>query len=182
MGNSSGGWWFEHHWEQRCFFKYTNHLPILPSGNCYLFIYFLCVSNSSLYPILVVIIICRPQLQLRMNLIPARCFTDFQCSSIISLHPGMWIRTPMLCKLFWSVLLWSSIGQTVRNLVREGGWTACYRGLRPKCASMSMSATTMGLTGDQRMKVNNAFLAILNFFYHLLRIIFLFHFFYSRGI
>ncbi|CAN8239553.1 unnamed protein product [Cochlearia groenlandica] len=36
-----------------------------------------------------------------------------------------------------------SIGHTVRNLVKEGGWTACYRGLGPRCASMSMSATTM---------------------------------------
>lgn len=36
-----------------------------------------------------------------------------------------------------------TIGQTVRNLVREGGWTACYRGLGPRWASMSMSATTM---------------------------------------
>lgn len=34
-----------------------------------------------------------------------------------------------------------TIGQTVRNLVREGGWTACYRGLGPRWASMSMSAT-----------------------------------------
>ncbi|KAL5995392.1 hypothetical protein ACLOJK_025451 [Asimina triloba] len=36
-----------------------------------------------------------------------------------------------------------TIGQTVRNLVREGGWTACYRGLGPRWASMSFSATTM---------------------------------------
>ncbi|XP_028099229.1 nicotinamide adenine dinucleotide transporter 2, mitochondrial-like [Camellia sinensis] len=33
--------------------------------------------------------------------------------------------------------------QTVRNLVREGGWMACYRGLGPRWASMLMSATTM---------------------------------------
>ncbi|KAI9102999.1 hypothetical protein K1719_023438 [Acacia pycnantha] len=33
--------------------------------------------------------------------------------------------------------------QTVRNLVKEGGWTACYRGLGPRWVSMSMSATTM---------------------------------------
>ncbi|XP_051136174.1 uncharacterized protein LOC127254886 [Andrographis paniculata] len=33
--------------------------------------------------------------------------------------------------------------QTVRNLVREGGWIACYRGWGPRWASMSMSATTM---------------------------------------
>ncbi|XP_076884947.1 uncharacterized protein LOC143534320 [Bidens hawaiensis] len=36
-----------------------------------------------------------------------------------------------------------TIGQTVRNLVREGGWMAFYRGLGPRWASMSMSATTM---------------------------------------
>lgn len=36
-----------------------------------------------------------------------------------------------------------TVGQTVRNLVREGGWAACYRGLGPRWASMSMSATTM---------------------------------------
>ncbi|KAG7592026.1 Mitochondrial substrate/solute carrier [Arabidopsis thaliana x Arabidopsis arenosa] len=35
-----------------------------------------------------------------------------------------------------------TIRQTVRNLVREGGWMACYRGLGPRCPSMSMSATT----------------------------------------
>lgn len=33
--------------------------------------------------------------------------------------------------------------QTVRNLVKEGGFLACYRGLGPRWASMSMSATTM---------------------------------------
>ncbi|OMO86487.1 Mitochondrial carrier protein [Corchorus olitorius] len=32
---------------------------------------------------------------------------------------------------------------TVRNLVKEGGLAACYRGLGPRWASMSMSATTM---------------------------------------
>ncbi|KAJ0074974.1 hypothetical protein Patl1_33618 [Pistacia atlantica] len=36
-----------------------------------------------------------------------------------------------------------TVGQTVRNLVKEGGWTACYRGLGPRWASMSISATTM---------------------------------------
>ncbi|XP_009792459.1 uncharacterized protein LOC107796393 [Nicotiana tabacum] len=36
-----------------------------------------------------------------------------------------------------------TVVQTVRNLVREGGWMACYRGLGPRWASMSMSATTM---------------------------------------
>ncbi|XP_028807035.1 solute carrier family 25 member 44-like [Neltuma alba] len=33
--------------------------------------------------------------------------------------------------------------QTVRNLVKEGGFIACYRGLGPRWASMSVSATTM---------------------------------------
>ncbi|KAJ4708979.1 solute carrier family 25 member 44-like [Melia azedarach] len=33
--------------------------------------------------------------------------------------------------------------QTVRNLMKEGGFAACYRGLGPRWASMSMSATTM---------------------------------------
>lgn len=36
-----------------------------------------------------------------------------------------------------------TITQTVRNLVKEGGLSACYRGLGPRWASMSMSATTM---------------------------------------
>ncbi|KMZ61978.1 Mitochondrial carrier protein [Zostera marina] len=36
-----------------------------------------------------------------------------------------------------------TIAQTVKNLVKEGGWSACYRGLGPRWASMSMSATTM---------------------------------------
>ncbi|CAI9759592.1 unnamed protein product [Fraxinus pennsylvanica] len=36
-----------------------------------------------------------------------------------------------------------TILQTVRNLVKEGGVSACYRGLGPRWASMSMSATTM---------------------------------------
>ncbi|CAH9090516.1 unnamed protein product [Cuscuta epithymum] len=36
-----------------------------------------------------------------------------------------------------------SVRQTLRNLVKEGGWGACYRGLGPRWASMSMSATTM---------------------------------------
>ncbi|MED6145488.1 hypothetical protein PIB30_025794 [Stylosanthes scabra] len=36
-----------------------------------------------------------------------------------------------------------TFGQTVRNLVKEGGLLACYRGLGPRWASMSMSATTM---------------------------------------
>lgn len=37
----------------------------------------------------------------------------------------------------------STIGQTVSNLVRGGGWLACYKGLGPRAASMSMSATAM---------------------------------------
>lgn len=36
-----------------------------------------------------------------------------------------------------------TIVQTVRNLVKEGGLGACYRGLGPRWASMAMSATTM---------------------------------------
>ncbi|CAF2183035.1 unnamed protein product [Brassica napus] len=50
-----------------------------------------------------------------------------------------------------------NIGQTVRNLVREGGWTACYRGLGPRCASMSMSATTMITTYEflKRLSAKN---------------------------
>ncbi|KAG6520916.1 hypothetical protein ZIOFF_017980 [Zingiber officinale] len=36
-----------------------------------------------------------------------------------------------------------TIRQTLRNLIKEGGWSACYRGLGPRWASMSMSATTM---------------------------------------
>lgn len=50
-----------------------------------------------------------------------------------------------------------SIGTTVRNLVREGGWTACYRGLGPRWASMSMSATTMITTYEflKRLSAKN---------------------------
>ncbi|XP_008797732.2 solute carrier family 25 member 44 [Phoenix dactylifera] len=36
-----------------------------------------------------------------------------------------------------------TIGRTVKRLLREGGWGACYRGLGPRWASMSLSATTM---------------------------------------
>ncbi|XP_019194744.1 PREDICTED: solute carrier family 25 member 44-like, partial [Ipomoea nil] len=36
--------------------------------------------------------------------------------------------------------------KTVRNLVKEGGFTACYRGLGPRWASMSISTTTMFTT------------------------------------
>uniref|UniRef100_F6HXY6 Midasin n=2 Tax=Vitis vinifera TaxID=29760 RepID=F6HXY6_VITVI len=50
-----------------------------------------------------------------------------------------------------------TIGQTVRNLVREGGWMACYRGLGPRWASMSMSATTMITTYEflKRLSAKN---------------------------
>ncbi|XP_059644842.1 uncharacterized protein LOC132286508 [Cornus florida] len=50
-----------------------------------------------------------------------------------------------------------TIGQTVRNLVREGGWTACYRGLGPRWASMSVSATTMITTYEflKRLSAKN---------------------------
>ncbi|KAI3727342.1 hypothetical protein L1987_67155 [Smallanthus sonchifolius] len=50
-----------------------------------------------------------------------------------------------------------TIGQTVRNLVREGGWMALYRGLGPRWASMSMSATTMITTYEllKRLSTKN---------------------------
>ncbi|XVF25187.1 hypothetical protein REPUB_Repub13aG0191700 [Reevesia pubescens] len=50
-----------------------------------------------------------------------------------------------------------TIGQTVRNLVKEGGWLACYRGLGPRWASMSMSATTMITTYEflKRLSTKN---------------------------
>lgn len=50
-----------------------------------------------------------------------------------------------------------SLGQTVRSLVKEGGWLACYRGLGPRCASMSMSATTMITTYEflKRLSAKN---------------------------
>lgn len=50
-----------------------------------------------------------------------------------------------------------TIGQTFRNLVKEGGWTACYRGLGPRWASMSMSATTMITTYEflKRLSTKN---------------------------
>lgn len=37
----------------------------------------------------------------------------------------------------------TTVGQTLKTLVKEGGWKALYRGLGPRWASMSMSATTM---------------------------------------
>ncbi|KAI5078754.1 hypothetical protein GOP47_0006425 [Adiantum capillus-veneris] len=36
-----------------------------------------------------------------------------------------------------------TVRETVRTLLKEGGWRACYKGLGPRWASMSMSATTM---------------------------------------
>ncbi|KAJ8756100.1 hypothetical protein K2173_024647 [Erythroxylum novogranatense] len=50
-----------------------------------------------------------------------------------------------------------TVGQTIRNLVREGGWLACYRGLGPRWASMSMSATTMITTYEfvKRLSAKN---------------------------
>ncbi|CAH9076911.1 unnamed protein product [Cuscuta europaea] len=50
-----------------------------------------------------------------------------------------------------------SVRQTLRNLVKEGGWGACYRGLGPRWASMSMSATTMITTYEflKRLSTKN---------------------------
>lgn len=50
-----------------------------------------------------------------------------------------------------------TVGQTVRNLVKEGGWMACYRGLGPRWASMSISATTMITTYEflKRLSTKN---------------------------
>ncbi|KAF2301010.1 hypothetical protein GH714_019249 [Hevea brasiliensis] len=50
-----------------------------------------------------------------------------------------------------------TIGQTIRNLVRGGGWTACYRGLGPRWASMSLSATAMITTFEflKRLSAKN---------------------------
>ncbi|KAK1281422.1 hypothetical protein QJS04_geneDACA004956 [Acorus gramineus] len=36
-----------------------------------------------------------------------------------------------------------SIGRTLKSLLREGGWAACYRGLGPRWASTALSATMM---------------------------------------
>ncbi|KAK9078483.1 hypothetical protein SSX86_002540 [Deinandra increscens subsp. villosa] len=51
----------------------------------------------------------------------------------------------------------ASIRQTIRNLVKEGGLSACYRGLGPRWASMSMSATTMITTYEylKRLSTKN---------------------------
>lgn len=50
-----------------------------------------------------------------------------------------------------------TVGQTVKNLLKEGGWAACYRGLGPRWASMSMSATTMITTYEllKRLSTKN---------------------------
>ncbi|KAJ4958042.1 hypothetical protein NE237_025153 [Protea cynaroides] len=50
-----------------------------------------------------------------------------------------------------------TIAETVRNLVKEGGWAAFYRGLGPRWASMSMSATTMITTYEflKRLSAKN---------------------------
>ncbi|XP_023732746.1 uncharacterized protein LOC111880554 [Lactuca sativa] len=50
-----------------------------------------------------------------------------------------------------------SVVQTIRNLVKEGGLSACYRGLGPRWASMSMSATTMITTYEflKRLSTKN---------------------------
>lgn len=47
--------------------------------------------------------------------------------------------------------------QTMRNLVKEGGFSACYRGLGPRWASMSMSAATMITTYEflKRLSTKN---------------------------
>ncbi|KAG6528834.1 solute carrier family 25 member 44-like [Zingiber officinale] len=36
-----------------------------------------------------------------------------------------------------------TVSRTIRSLLQEGGWRACYRGLGPRWASSSLSATTM---------------------------------------
>ena len=36
-----------------------------------------------------------------------------------------------------------TLAAAARDLVREGGWAACYRGLGPRWASMSLSSATM---------------------------------------
>lgn len=47
--------------------------------------------------------------------------------------------------------------QAVRSLVREGGFSACYRGLGPRWASMALSATTMITTYEflKRLSAKN---------------------------
>ncbi|KAK4269116.1 hypothetical protein QN277_022314 [Acacia crassicarpa] len=50
-----------------------------------------------------------------------------------------------------------TVMQTVRKLLKEGGWMACYKGLGPRWASMSMSATTMITTYEflKRLSTKN---------------------------
>ncbi|PKA47158.1 Mitochondrial adenine nucleotide transporter ADNT1 [Apostasia shenzhenica] len=50
-----------------------------------------------------------------------------------------------------------TIGRTVKSLLKEGGWSACYRGLFPRWASMSLSATTMITTYEflKRLSAKN---------------------------
>ncbi|KAG0448424.1 hypothetical protein HPP92_019873 [Vanilla planifolia] len=50
-----------------------------------------------------------------------------------------------------------TIRRTVKSLLREGGWLACYRGLVPRWASMSLSATTMITTYEflKRLSAKN---------------------------
>ncbi|RDX76151.1 Solute carrier family 25 member 44, partial [Mucuna pruriens] len=50
-----------------------------------------------------------------------------------------------------------TIMHTLRSLVREGGWMACYRGFGPRWASMSLSATTMITTYEflKRLSTKN---------------------------
>ncbi|RWW85700.1 hypothetical protein BHE74_00005589 [Ensete ventricosum] len=54
----------------------------------------------------------------------------------------------------------TTIGRTVRSLLREGGWGACYRGLGPRWASMTLSATTMITTYEflKRLSAKEGFL------------------------
>ncbi|XP_047314738.1 solute carrier family 25 member 44-like [Impatiens glandulifera] len=50
-----------------------------------------------------------------------------------------------------------TVVETVRKLVREGGWMACYRGLGPRWASMSISSATMITTYEylKRLSAKN---------------------------
>ncbi|GKB18672.1 solute carrier family 25 member 44-like protein [Tanacetum coccineum] len=58
-----------------------------------------------------------------------------------------------------------SVGQTARNLVKEGGFSACYIGLGPRWDSMLISATTMITTYESLKKMstkNQDFYGFLN--------------------
>ncbi|MFS7997592.1 putative mitochondrial carrier domain superfamily [Helianthus anomalus] len=48
----------------------------------------------------------------------------------------------------------ASVAQTIRNLVKEGGLSACYRGLGARWASMAISATTMITTYESVKKMS----------------------------